>query len=82
MINGFFNIRIRKLSFPVALIFGIHVDFLDLLFLAKFTTVILVLTPPLPTTLLLSVFNAFKAKFDNLVVFNKKINNAAIMLKP
>ena len=56
-------------------------DFLDLLFLDKFTTVSLAL-PPLPTIiLLLLALNVFKAKSDNPVFFNKKVNNAAILFK-
>ena len=75
-------LEIRKIDFFVTLIFGIYIKFLDLLFLDKFTTVSLTLLLSLLTTLLLLILNTFKAKFDNPVIFNKKISVVAILLKP
>ena len=74
-------LKIQKIDSFVALIFGIFVKFLDLLFLAKFKTILLVLQLTLSTSLL-SVLNVFKIKFDNPIVFNNKVNSAAILLKP
>ena len=60
----------------IALIFSICVKFSD-----KFITILLTLLST--STIFLSLaLNAFKAKFDNQVVFNSKINNATILLKP
>ena len=70
------------MNYLVVSIFGIYVKFLDLLFLDKFTTVSLILLLLLLTTSLLLALNAFKVKFDNFVVFNKKISNIAILFKP
>ena len=58
--------EIRKLSSLVTPIFGIYVEFLDISFLDKFTTIPLAL-PPTPTTLLLLALNAFGAKSDDLI---------------
>ena len=55
---------------------------LDLLFLNKFTTILLVLPPPPLTTLLLLALNALEANLlDDLVIFNRKVNKTAILLK-
>ena len=72
---------IRKLGFFVAPIFGIHVDFLDFLFLDKFITVLLALSPLSPTTSLSSALNAFGAKLNNPVIFNREVDDVAILLK-
>ena len=61
--------KVRKIGFLIALIFGIHVKFLDLLFLNKFTAVFLTLLSPSPTTLLSLVLKTFEAKFDNSIIF-------------
>ena len=69
---------VKKIGFFIALIFNIYIKFLD-----EFKTVLLTLLLPSPTTLLLSLLNAFRANIsDNAFVFNKEINNAAILLKP
>ena len=73
---------VRKLGFFVALIFNIHVDFLNLLFLDKFITISLILSPLSLTTLLLLILNAFDADSDDLFMFNTKISSIAILLKP
>ena len=67
--------KIKKNDLPVAPIFGIDIKFPD-----KFIIVLLTLLLIL-TTLLLSVLNAFRAKFDDLVAFNDKVSNIAILLK-
>ena len=79
--KAFLASRIRKLGSPVAPIFGTHVKFLDFLFLDKFTTIPLALSPSSPTTSLSSALNAFGADFDNPVVFNREVSSAAILLK-
>ena len=72
LVLGFTNI-----DFFVALIFGICVKFLD-----KFIIVLLAILLLLSTTLLLLALNIFRANcLNNLIVFNKKINGAAILLK-
>ena len=55
--------------------------FFDFLEIDEFLTVSLAL-PPTPTTSLLSALNAFRIKFDDLVVFNIEVSSAAILLKP
>ena len=60
---------------PIAPIFSIRVKFLN-----KFITILLAPAPIL-TTLLLSALNTFKAKSDNLVVFNNKVSGILILLK-
>ena len=72
---------VRKLGFLVVLIFGIYVKFLDFLFLDKFTTIPLFLLPT-STILLSSTLNAFVAKFDDPVVFNREVSSIAILLNP
>ena len=72
---------VRKLGSFVAPIFGKCVKFLDFSFFEKFTTVLLGLLST-PITLLLSTLNIFYTKFDNLVVFNSKVSNATILVKP
>ena len=74
-------LEVRKLGSPVALIFGIRIEFPDLLFLDKFMTVSLALLLSPPTISLLSILNVFEAKFNNLVVFNKEISGAATLPK-
>ena len=74
------------MDFLTASVFSIYVKFLNLLFfdlLDEFTTILLViLLSPLTISLLLA-FNIFEANFlNNLVIFQLKINNAAILLKP
>ena len=70
-------LKVKKVDFSIALIFGICVKFLD-----KFSTVLLVLLPPSPTTLLSSALNAFKVNFlNNLIVFNRKISSIEILVK-
>ena len=65
-----------KIDSSVALIFDIHIKFLD-----KFITVLLTLPVSL-TTLLFFVLNIFRANsLDNLVVFKKEISGVAILLK-
>ena len=66
---------VKKVYFLIAPIFGIFDKFLD-----EFMTVLLVLLLT-PTSSLLSAQNVFKAKSNNLVVFNNKVNSAAILLK-
>ena len=81
---AFLILRVRKLSSLVALIFGIYIKFRDLSFLDllnKFTTILLALLST--STILLSLaLNVFKAKSDNLIVFNNKVSRVAIPLKP
>ena len=76
---------IKKVDSPIALIFGIYVKFLDLLFfnlLKKSTIVSLTLALPLSTIFLLLALNAFKANFsDNPIIFNIEVNNTVILLK-
>ena len=74
--------EVKKIDFPIALIFDIYVEFLDLLFFDKFMTISLALALLLPTNLLLSALNVFEIKFDDLIVFNREINSIAILLKP
>ena len=73
-------LKIKKLSFYIAPIFGIYNNFLNLLFLNKFITVSLALLSLL-TTLLSSALNVFEVESDDLVIFNKKVSNTAILLK-
>ena len=74
--------KVRKIDFFVAPIFGICIEFLDLLFLNKLTIVSLVL-PPSPLTILsLLALNIFGIDFNNPVIFNKRISDTAILLKP
>ena len=76
-LKAFFILGVKKKNSSITLIFGICIKFLD-----EFMTVLLILLPPLPTNLLLSVLNAFKVNsLDNLIVFNKKISDATILLK-
>ena len=76
---------IRKIDFSIPLIFGICVKFLDLSFfdlLKKFKTILLVFLLLSSIIPLLLALNAFRANFfNNLVVFNIKISNIAILLK-
>ena len=79
----FLALGVRKVGFLIALIFSIYIKFLNLLFLNlldKFTTILLTLLSISKTLLFLSL-NAFEVESDNLIVFNNKINNAAILLK-
>lgn len=75
-VKDFLILKVRKISFFIALIFKNHVKILDLLFfnffdLDKFSTVLLALTLSLPTNLLLYALNNFGANNQNkLVVFN------------
>ena len=80
-LKTFLTSRVKKVVSLIALLFGIYINFLDLLFLDKFTIVLLAL-PLILKILLLSALNAYRAKFDNLVTFNNKVNNAVILLKP
>ena len=74
--------RFRKIGFFVALIFDTCVKFLDLLLLDKFRTILVALALLLSTILLSSTLNIFRANFSkDLVVFNRKISDAAILLK-
>ena len=73
--------KVKKIGFSIALIFSTYVDFLDLLFLDKFITVLLVLLLLSLITLLLSVLNTFETKYNNLIFFNRQISNIAILLK-
>ena len=82
MVKNLFSIEVKKLDSPIALTFSTRVNFLDLLFLDKFTTVLLVLRLSSLTTSLLSALNAFEAKSNNSVIFNKAISDVAILLKP
>ena len=77
----FLVLKIKKVDFFVALIFDKCINFLDLLFLDKFIIVSLALLLLSLTTLLLSALNTFGAKSNDLVIFNKKISNAIILLK-
>ena len=82
----FLALKVRKIGSSIIPIFGIYVQFLDLLFfdflnLDKFLDILLAL-PPTLTILLLLALNAFKAKFDDAVVLNSKIIGVAILLKP
>ena len=83
MLKTFLALEVKKIGFSIALIFGICIKFLDLLFLDKFTIVLLTLLLLLPLTTLLSLsLNIFKANsLDNLDIFNKKTSGAAILLK-
>ena len=77
-LKAFLVLGVRKLGSPIALIFGIYVDFLN-----KFLIILLALLPPLPTTLLSLALNAFGANsLNNLVIFNIKVSDVAILLKP
>ena len=69
------------MGFCIASIFGTCIKFLDLLFLDKFTTVLLALLLSLSTTSFSLVLNVFKAKCDDLIIFNRKLINATILLK-
>ena len=71
----FLALRIRKIGSFIASIFNICVKFLN-----KFMIVLLVL-PSTSTIVLLLVLNGFWAKYNNLVAFNSKISNIAILLK-
>ena len=74
--------EVRKINFPIALIFGTHIKFLDLLFIDILTIVLLALLLLSPTTLLSLAINSFGAKFNNLINFNNAISSVAILLKP
>ena len=65
------------MNFFLISIFGIHIKFLE-----KFINILLALLLSSLITLLSSTLNVFEAKSNNLVIFNKKINSAAILLKP
>ena len=72
-----------KVGSFIALIFGICVKFLDLLFWDEFTTILLALLLLLLIISLSSDLNIFKANsLDDSIVFNKKISGIAILLKP
>ena len=71
--------EIRKISFFITLIFSTYVQFLDLLFLDKFITILLALLSL--ATLLLSVMTLFEIKSDNQIIFNIKVSSIAILLK-
>ena len=73
--------RLRKIGFFITLIFDIYIKFLDLLFVDKFTIVLLVLLLSLSTTPFLLALNAFGALFDNPFIFNKEVSNSTILLK-
>ena len=78
----FLALEVKKLDSSIALIFGIRIKFLDFLVLNKFTTVLLAI-PLLPLTILLLLpFSVFESKFGDLVLFNREVNNTAILLKP
>ena len=78
----FLVLGVKKLSSPIAPIFGTRIKFLDFSFLDKFTTVPLILLPLPPITSLSLALNAFEAyTSDDLVVFNKEVSSAAILLK-
>ena len=74
-------LRVKKIGLLIALIFSIHIEFLNLLFLDKFTTVLLALPLLSLTTSLSSTVNTFEVKCDNFVILNRKINNTVILLK-
>ena len=87
MINAYFKwlktflaLKVKKVDSFIAPIFDIHVNFLDILFLDKFTTILLALQLT-STILLLLTLNIFKAGSDNLIAFNNKVNSIAILLK-
>ena len=80
-LKTFLALEVRKINFSIASIFGIYVNFLDLLFLDEFTIVLLALLL-ISKILLLSILNLFEVKFDDLIAFNSKISNATILLKP
>ena len=79
---------VKKIGSPIALIVGIRVEFPDLLFfdfldLDEFLIVSLTLLLPPPTTLLLPALNVFRVNFsDDLIIFNIKVSDIAILLKP
>ena len=74
-------LKVKKIDFFVTSIFGIYIKFQDFLFLSKYKTVLLALTLPALTTLLLLALNAFGVAFYDLVIFNNEINDIAILLK-
>ena len=78
MVKNLLSIKIQKVGFLIALISGTCIKFLN-----EFLSVLLALSPLLPlTTFLLLALNVFRADFlNNLVVFNKKVSNTAILLK-
>ena len=74
--------EVRKLGSLVALIFSTYVKFLDFSFfnwIDKFTTVSLALLPT-STTSLSSALNGFRAKFNDLVAFNGKVNGVPTLI--
>ena len=79
-LKAFLALRIKKIDFLIASIFGICIKFLDSLFLHKFTTISLTLLLTLTTLLSLAV-NAFEAKLDDLITFNSKVSGVIILLK-
>ena len=81
-LKAFLALEVRKLDSLIAPIFGIHVKFLDLLFLDEFTIVLLALLPTstISLSLALNVFGANSS--DDPVVFNREVSSAAILLKP
>ena len=80
-LKAFLALRVKKIGFPIAPIFGICIEFLNFLFLDKFTTILLALS--LTSTILLSSnLNTFRAKSNDPIIFNNKVNNTAILLKP
>ena len=79
-LKAFLVLEVTKFDFFVVLIFSIYVKFLDLIFLNKFTIFTSTLLST-STTLLSLALNAFRAKPDNLISFNSKLNSVAILLK-
>lgn len=75
-LKAFLLLKVKKIDYLVALI---YMKFLDFLNLNKFLNILLTLL--LLTTLLSSTLSAFGIKFDNVVVFNIKVNDAVILLK-
>ena len=77
----FFASKVKKLGSLISWIYSIYVNFLNLLFLDKFTTILLALSLSSSTNSLLSIPNAFEAKLYNLVIFNREVSDIAILLK-
>ena len=76
-------LEVRNIGFPIAPVF-IYVripDFAFLDFLDSDKFLLLALSPP-PTTLLSLALSFFKAKSDDLIIFNIEISGTALLLKP
>ena len=80
-LKAFLVSEVRKLGSPVAPIFGIRVEFLDLSFFGQIHDrfISFITTPTTSSSLALNAFGANLS--DDLVIFNREVSGAVILLK-